>query len=125
MERFGEAAGRDLVLTTIQRLADKGGAMGSAFWRRPGRARACCPSIWAADNIDVISRAADGREPHSGRNWGLADIGALVRCGIDAVKLRAMKAEGMEPQRSRKRSTSGTRRCIEHEKEHPVPDVFQ
>ena len=94
-ERFGEATTRDLVLTTIRRLASKEGEQwaehhggGLAGLQRVAE------DVWVAGggmDIDLIERTEDRLDFNVTRcgyaafyqELGLADIGALVQCSRD------------------------------------------
>jgi L-2-amino-thiazoline-4-carboxylic acid hydrolase len=95
MERFGEAATRDLVLATIQRLANKEGEQwAERFGGGLSGLQRVAEDVWAAGggmDIDVIQRTADRFDFNVARcgyaafwqELGLADIGALVLCSRD------------------------------------------
>jgi hypothetical protein len=95
LERFGEAATRDLVLTTIQRLASKDG---ERWAERSGGGLAAlqqvAEEVWAGGggmDIEVIQRTEDSLDFNVTRcgyaafyqELGLANIGALVQCSRD------------------------------------------
>jgi hypothetical protein len=94
-ERFGEAATRDLVLTTVRRLAAKEGEQWAArFGSGLAALQRVAEDVWAAGggmDIDLIQRTADRFDFNVTRcgyaafyhELGLADIGALVHCGRD------------------------------------------
>jgi hypothetical protein len=95
MERFGEAATRDLVLTTIQRLAvEEGAQWAERFGGDLAGLQRVAENLWAAGgsmDIDMIQRTADRLDFNVTRcgyaafwqELGLADLGALVHCSRD------------------------------------------
>jgi len=95
MERFGEAATRDLVLTTVRTLADQDGEQ---WAKRFGGGLAglehLAEDVWAAGGgmtVEMIERTDDRLDFNVTRcgyaafwqELGLADIGALVQCSRD------------------------------------------
>ncbi len=94
-ERFGEAATRDLVLTTIQRLAGKEGEQwAERFGDGLAALQQVAEDVWAAGggmDIDMIQRTEDRLDFNVTRcgyaafyrQLGRADIGALVHCSRD------------------------------------------
>jgi len=94
-ERFGEAATRDLVLTTIRRLAGKEGEQwAQRFGSGLAALQRVAEDVWAAGggmDIDMIQRTEDRLDFNVTRcgyaafyqELGLADIGALVHCSRD------------------------------------------
>jgi hypothetical protein len=96
-ERFGEAATRDLVLTTIRSIGAKEGEQWAERFGSDlaGLARVA-EDVWAAGggmDIDVIQRTADHYDFNVTRcgyaafyqGLGLADLGALVHCSRDGA----------------------------------------
>src|SRR5262249_18462917 len=94
-ERFGEAATRDLVVTTIRCLAGKDG---EEWARRFGGGLAAlqrvAEDVWAGGggmDVEMIQRTEDRLDFNVTRcgyaafyqELGLADIGALVHCSRD------------------------------------------
>lgn len=94
-ERFGEAAARDLVVTTIRRLAATEGEQWSErFGDGLAGLQRIAEDVWAAGgamDIDILQRTEDGLDFNVTRcgyaafyqELGLADIGALVHCSRD------------------------------------------
>ena len=94
-ERFGEAAARDLVVTTIRRLAGKEGEQwAQRFGDGLAALQRIAEDVWAAGGameIDIIQRTEDRLDFNVTRcgyaafyqELGLADIGALVHCSRD------------------------------------------
>jgi hypothetical protein len=94
-ERLGEAATRDLVLTTVRGLAAKEGEQWAArFGSGLVALQRVAEDVWAAGggmDIDVIQRTPDQFDFNVTRcgyaafyqELGLADIGALVHCSRD------------------------------------------
>jgi hypothetical protein len=94
-ERFGEAATRDLVVTTIRRLACKDGEQwAQRFGDGLAALQRVAEDVWAAGgsmDIDMIQQTEDRLDFNVTRcgyaafyqELGLADIGALVHCSRD------------------------------------------
>jgi L-2-amino-thiazoline-4-carboxylic acid hydrolase len=94
-ERFGEAAARDFVVTTIRRLAVKEGEQwAQRFGDGLAALQRIAEDVWAAGGameIDIIQRTEDRLDFNVTRcgyaafyqELGLADIGALVHCSRD------------------------------------------
>jgi hypothetical protein len=94
-DRFGEAATRDLVLTTIWGLAASEGEQWAArFGSGLAALQRVAEDVWAAGGameIEVIQRTVDHFDFNVTRcgyaafykELGLADIGALVHCSRD------------------------------------------
>jgi hypothetical protein len=94
-ERFGEEATRDLLVSTIQRLAGKDGEQwAQRFGGGLEALQRIAEQVWAgggAMDIDMIQRTADRLDFDVTRcgyaafyqELGLADIGALVHCSRD------------------------------------------
>src|SRR5215471_20544255 len=94
-DRFGEAATRELVATTIRRLAtDDGAKWAETYGRSLGALRKVAESLWAGGgslDIDVVDQTDDHldfnvtrcRYAEFFKNLGLADIGYLVHCNRD------------------------------------------
>jgi hypothetical protein len=94
-ERFGEAAARDFVVTTIRRLAGKEGEQwAQRFGDGLAALQRIAEDVWAAGGameIDIIQRTEDRLDFNVTRcgyaafyqELGLADIGALVHCSRD------------------------------------------
>jgi hypothetical protein len=94
-ERFGEAAARDLVLTTVRRLADEEGEQwAQRFGNGLADLQRVAEDVWAAGGameIDIIQRTEDRLDFNVTRcgyaafyqELGLADIGVLVHCSRD------------------------------------------
>jgi hypothetical protein len=94
-ERFGEAAARDLVLTTVRRLADEEGEQwAQRFGNGLADLQRVAEDLWAAGGameIDIIQRTEDRLDFNVTRcgytafyqELGLADIGVLVHCSRD------------------------------------------
>jgi hypothetical protein len=94
-ERFGEAATRDLVVTTIRRLARKDGEQwAQRFGDGLAALQRVAEDVWAAGgsmDIDMIQQTEDRLDFNVTRcgyaafyqELGLADIGALVHCSRD------------------------------------------
>jgi hypothetical protein len=94
-ERFGEAATRDLVLTTIRKLgASEGEQWAARFGSDLAALQRVAEDVWAAGgamDIEVIQQTVDHFDFNVTRcgyaafykELGLADIGALVHCSRD------------------------------------------
>jgi hypothetical protein len=95
LERFGEAATRDLVVTTIGRIAAKEGEqLAQRFGDGFAALQQITEDIWAAGgamDVDIIQRTEDRLDFNVTRcgyaafyqELGLTDIGALVQCSRD------------------------------------------
>ncbi len=104
-ERFGEAATRELVMTTIRRIAEADGAkwataLGAGL---PGLKRVA-EEIWAGGggmDIDIITDTSDRLEFNVTRcgyaafyqELGLADLGALILCCRDQAMVEGFDRE--------------------------------
>ena len=94
-EQFGEAATRDLVSTTIRRLAEKDGEQwAERFGGGLAALQQVAEDVWAGGggmDIDMIQRTEDRLDFNVTRcgyaafyqQLGLADLGALVHCSRD------------------------------------------
>jgi hypothetical protein len=94
-ERFGEEATRDLIVTTIQRIAGKDGKQwAQRFGGGLEALERVAEEVWAgggAMDIDMIEQTADRLDFNVTRcgyaafyqELGLADIGVLVHCSRD------------------------------------------
>jgi hypothetical protein len=94
-ERFGEAATRDLILTTVGRLAVRDGEQWAQhFGDGLAALQRVAEGVWAAGgamDVDIVQRTEDRLDFNVTRcgyaafyqELGLADIGALVHCSRD------------------------------------------
>ncbi len=94
-ERFGEAATRDLVTTTIRRLAaDDGATWGETHGRDLDALKTVAVDVWAGGGsltVDVVDQTDERldfnvtrcRYAEFYRELGLADTGFLVHCNRD------------------------------------------
>jgi len=94
-DRFGEAATRELVATTIRRLAtDDGAKWAETYGSSLEALRKVAENLWAGGgslDIDVVDQTDDHldfnvtrcRYAEFFKNLGLADIGYLVHCNRD------------------------------------------
>lgn len=94
-ERLGDEVARELVATTIRRLAaEDGGRWAEAFGTSIAGLRKVAENVWAGGGsleVDVTAETGDRLEFNVTRcryaefyqELGLADLGALIHCGRD------------------------------------------
>jgi L-2-amino-thiazoline-4-carboxylic acid hydrolase len=106
-ERFGDAVTRDLVVTTIRRLAaDDGERWAQTFGPQIAGLRKVAEDVWAgggSPEVDVTAETTDRLEFNVTRcryaefyqELGLADLGALIHCSRDHAMIAGFN-DGLE-----------------------------